>query len=154
MAPSVSSGQSANDRLALLSISLQAVPTSLGSPWPPKSAGCCTPCQPLSPNSLNASRNPGDVVTTPFSTVAGFKSPLQLRGATTSALNFADFCEHRFNGIVRGLLEARQLAHAVEPRKFADDEQHVLQRRDIAHGSQPSCFTISGTAVNRSATRP
>ncbi len=37
IAPSVSSGHSANDRFAALSISMQGVPTSLGKPCPPNS---------------------------------------------------------------------------------------------------------------------
>ena len=36
--------------LALLTISLQAAWISLGRPWPPKSAGCCRPCQPPAAN--------------------------------------------------------------------------------------------------------
>ncbi|MNY16655.1 hypothetical protein D3C86_1499310 [compost metagenome] len=89
MAPSVSSGHSANDRLALFSISMHGVATSLGKPWPPKSLGCSTPCQPPSPNWRNASRNPGVVVTTPSFQLLGSRSPARFSGATTSSLNRA-----------------------------------------------------------------
>src|SRR5450830_621726 len=65
MVPSVSNGHKANERLAEFSISIQGVATSLGKPWPPNSTGCCTPCQPASPNCLKASLKPLLVVTLP-----------------------------------------------------------------------------------------
>ncbi len=89
MAPSVSSGHSANDRLAEFSISLQAVAISLGKPWPPNSCGCSTPCQPPSPNWRKASRKPGVVVTAPSFQWLGSMSPARFSGATTCSVNLA-----------------------------------------------------------------
>ena len=50
IAPSVSIGHSANDRLDACSISVQAVAISFGKPWPPCSTGWITPCQPPAVN--------------------------------------------------------------------------------------------------------
>ena len=89
IAPSVSSGHSAKLRLALLIISMQAAPIVLGNPCPPNSAGCCSPCQPPSPNWRNASLKPAVVVTTPSFHDDGALSPASFSGATTPSLNLA-----------------------------------------------------------------
>ena len=89
IAPSVSSGQSEKLRFALLIISMHAAPIVFGRPWPPKSPGCCSPCQPPSPNCRNASLKPGVVVTTPSFHVDGWMSPSRLSGASTSPLKRA-----------------------------------------------------------------
>ncbi len=84
MAPSVSSGHSAKLMLALFTISEQALWMSLGRPWPPNSAGCCSPCQPPNANCLNASLKPGVVLTLPSWKDEGNLSPSQFSGASTS----------------------------------------------------------------------
>ena len=89
IAPSVSSGHSAKLRFALLTISPHAAWISLGKPWPPKSVGCCRPCQPPSPNCLNASLKPGVAVTLPSLKVEGLRSPSMFSGAMTPSLSFA-----------------------------------------------------------------
>ncbi|MCY1549749.1 hypothetical protein D9M68_859370 [compost metagenome] len=89
MAPSVSSGHSAKLMLALLRISPQAAPMVLGRPWPPKSTGCCRPCQPPSAYCLKASLKPGVVVTTPSLNDDGFLSPSKFSGAITPSLSLA-----------------------------------------------------------------
>ncbi len=89
IAPSVSSGQSANDRFAACIISMHAAPTILGRPCPPYCVGCWIPCHPASPNDLKASRKPGLVVTLPSSHLPGWVSPLKLSGAMTSPMKRA-----------------------------------------------------------------
>jgi hypothetical protein len=89
IAPSVSSATSANEIDAALSISVHGVATSLGSPWPPNSVGCCTPCQPASVKPLNASLKPFAVVTWPSRQKLGSSSLLWFSGATTSPQNLA-----------------------------------------------------------------
>ena len=51
-APVVSRGPSEKDRLAEQTISLTAMPSVSGRPWPPKSAGEAMPFQPASQNCL------------------------------------------------------------------------------------------------------
>ncbi len=68
---------------------MHGVAISFGSPWPPNSTSCCTPCQPASANCRNASLKPRLVVTTPSFHVDGATSPPRFSGATTSCTNFA-----------------------------------------------------------------
>ena len=89
MAPSVSRPTSANATFDAFSISMHGVATSLGRPWPPNSAGCCTPCQPASAKLRNASLKPFDVVTSPSCQKLGSLSAGWFSGATTSPQNFA-----------------------------------------------------------------
>ena len=65
IAPPVSSGHSENDMFAAFHISITGVATSLGSPWPPNSAGNCSAFQPPSTNCLYAAMKPLGVVTLP-----------------------------------------------------------------------------------------
>ena len=89
MAPSVSKGHRAKLKLALLSISRQAAPIVLGRPWPPKSTGCCKPCQPPSANWANASLKPAVVVTTPSFRLDGCISPAIFSGSMTPSHSLA-----------------------------------------------------------------
>ena len=69
---------------------MQVAPMIFGRPCPPKSVGCCSPCQPPAPNSAKACLKPGVVLTTPSFHDDGFLSPSQLSGASTPSLNLAD----------------------------------------------------------------
>src|SRR5260221_5555940 len=89
MAPSVSSGHSAKLRLALLSISTQAAPIVLGRPWPPKSCGCCRPCQPPSAYWRKACLKPAVVVTPPSLRLERATVLARLSGATPPSNHLA-----------------------------------------------------------------
>ena len=52
VAPLVKIGASEKLKLALVSISMHCAPMVLGKSWPPKSTGCCRPCQPPATNFL------------------------------------------------------------------------------------------------------
>src|SRR5256885_12222723 len=105
MAPSVSSGHSAKLRLALLSISTQAAPIVLGRPWPPKSCGCCRPCQPPSAYWRKACLKPAVVVTTPS---------LRLEGATSRSEEHTSELQSPCNLVCRLLLEKKKNTSSVE----------------------------------------
>ncbi len=49
------------------------------------------------------------------------------------AVEFRGFVEHGLRGFERGVLEARQRGYFFDVGEFVDNEQHVFQRRGIAH---------------------
>ena len=134
MAPSVSSGHSAKLRLAELSISPQAAPMVLGRPWPPKSAGCCRPCQPPSAYCRKASLKPGVVVTSPSFQRRRIAVALDVQRRDHVLVELRAFLEHGLRGVEAGVLEARQLRDLVDAGEVLDVEQHVLEGGGVAHG--------------------
>ena len=175
IAPSVSSGQSAKLRLALLIISMQAAPIVFGRPWPPNSAGCCSPCQPpsreLAERLLEARRRRHHAV---LPTTTGAMSPSTIERRDHVLVEARALLEHGLRGVEAGVLEAGQRGDRLEIGQLLHAEQHVLDGCDVAHGVPPqrrqrkgpsaddratgrrlrrraqSALTSSGTAVNRS----
>ena len=87
---------------------MQGVAISFGKPWPPYSAGCCTPCQPPSPNCRNASLKPGVVVTSPSVQLLGLLVAFDIQRRQHFAAELRGFFEHGLGGVEIRVLEAGQ----------------------------------------------